>query len=107
MFIITLCAVIVFGIVMWLITLGYKALTGREMDFSAPVKEKCQKDTPARRWLNDRKLTRRWQVAESMRLSNEGRAPVGNKEDRFRLTPTKEEILDAEDDGMKKVKVRR
>jgi hypothetical protein len=39
-----------------------------------------------------------------MRLSNEGRAPVGNKEDRFRLTPTNAELLDEEDDGMKKVK---
>ena len=46
-----------------------------------------------KRYLNDRKLTKRWQVAEAMRLANEGKSAVKNKEDRFHLTPTTDEIL--------------
>lgn len=58
--------------------------------------KKSRKEGFLKRYLNDRKLTKRWQTAEAMTLVNEGKSAVKNKEDRFHLTPTKEEILNKE-----------
>jgi hypothetical protein len=64
------------------------------MDFSLSKEKKDSGDTCIKKWLNDRKLSRRWQVAESLRLSNEGKAPVKKKEDRFHITQRYEEIIE-------------
>ena len=90
--IIILLAVVV---VLCLISIVYKQITGKEMDFSSSKEKKESKDTGIKRWLNDRKLSRRWQVAESMRLANEGKAPVKNKEDRFHITQRNEDIVES------------
>ena len=82
------------AVVLCLISVVYKQITGREMDFSSSKEKKESKETGIKRWLNDRKLSRRWQVAESMRLANEGKAPVKNKEDRFHLTQRYEDIVE-------------
>lgn len=86
------------AVVLCLISVVYKQITGREMDFSSSKdssKEKKESgDTCIKRWLNDHKLSRRWQVAESMRLANEGKAPVKNKEDRFHITQRYEDIVE-------------
>ena len=90
--IIILLAVVV---VLCLISIVYKQITGKEMDFSSSKEKKESKETGIKRWLNDRKLSRRWQVAESMRLANEGKAPVKNKEDRFHITQRNEDIVES------------
>ena len=84
---------VVFAFVMWIITLVYKRITGKQLDLSPAVREGDISDSPLKHWMNDRKLTKRWQVAESMTLVNEGKSTVGNKEDRFHLTSMREEIL--------------
>ena len=90
--IIILLAVVV---VLCLISIVYKQITGKEMDFSSSKEKKESKETGIKRWLNDRKLSRRWQVAESMRLANEGKAPVKNKEDRCHITQRNEDIVES------------
>ena len=82
------------AVVLCLISVVYKQITGREMDFSSSKEKKESGDTCIKRWLNDHKLSRRWQVAESMRLANEGKAPVKNKEDRFHITQRYEDIVE-------------
>ena len=46
-----------------------------------------EKDGPMKRYLNDDKLTRRWQTAKSIKNVNEGKTEIKNGEDRFHLTP--------------------
>ena len=91
-----------FALLMFLITRIYKKITGKELDFSKTSadfgKEWQERDIGqkkaglAERYLNDDKLTKRWQNAQDMKLANEGKLPVGNKEDRFHLTPTDRDV---------------
>ena len=83
-----------FALLMFVITRLYRKVTGKEMDFSKTPEAKDTEPSAAEEWLNDRKLTERWQVAEDMTKVNEGTIPIKNKEDRFHLTPTNEEIVD-------------
>ena len=91
-----------FALLMFLITRIYKKITGKDLDFSKTSadfeKERQERDTGqkkaglAERYLNDDKLTKRWQNAQDMKLANEGKLPVGNKEDRFHLTPSDRDV---------------
>ena len=83
-----------FVVLMFVISRLYRKVTGKEMDFSKTPEAKETAPSAAEEWLNDRKLTERWQVAEDMTKVNEGTIPIKNKEDRFHLTPTNEEIAD-------------
>ena len=91
-----------FALLMFLITRIYKKITGKELDFSKTSadfeKERQERDIGqkkaglAERYLNDDKLTKRWQNAQDMKLANEGKLPVGNKEDRVHLTPSDRDV---------------
>ena len=87
-----LLILVVFVVLMFVISRLYRKVTGKEMDFSKTPEKKETEPSAAEEWLNDRKLTERWQVAEDMTKVNEGTIPIKNKEDRFHLTPTNEEI---------------
>ena len=87
-----LLIIIGFAILIGLITFLYKKITGREMDFSRVTEEKKGDPSQAEEWLNDPRLTKRWQVASDLVKVNNGTAPVKNKEDRFHLTPSNEEL---------------